>query len=193
MLGLVNRKIRSASSAATGRRIDRRTAAHLALTAAGTVLGVLALLPGSQPRLVWNYTQSVPPGLYRIEHNEPSRGDILAVDPSGELATLLDVHGVLSSGRLLLKPVAGLPGDLICRDGLTVSINGRIAAIARDRSGNGRDLPRWSGCQRMATGEVLLISGHPSSFDGRYLGAIDIRQAIGVAQPVLTFPAAVTP
>ena len=57
-------------------------------------------------RLVWNFTPSIPTGLYTIEDRVWRRGDHVAVEPSDDLQITLQKYGVLKRGRLLMKRVA---------------------------------------------------------------------------------------
>jgi len=86
----------------------------------------------------------------------------------------------------LLKQIAGLPGDEICRSGLEVSINGRPAATARELDSMGRALPVWQGCVLLDEGQVFLLAPHPDSLDGRYFGAMQRSDLVGMARPLRT-------
>jgi len=164
-----------------------RKPAILGLAAIGASLGILSLLPQA-PVLVWNHTESVPVGLYRIGRAPPVRGDIVVIAPSGGLRATLDAYHVLPRGSLLLKRLAATGGDTVCRNGAVVSINGAPAAIARTATAAGRLLPHWSGCRTLGPDDVLVLTGHPASFDSRYFGPLGADQIIGIAQPVATLP-----
>ncbi|HEV7692226.1 MAG TPA: S26 family signal peptidase [Hyphomonadaceae bacterium] len=168
-------------------RARRRPRACLLLTITGAALGLLSLLPQA-PALVWNFTESVPVGLYGVSRTEPSNGDVVAIAPAGAVREVLDAYGALPAGKVLLKQLKAVRGDVVCRTGASVTINGAEAATARPRSRNGRALPAWSGCRALGAGEILVLAPHPLSFDGRYFGPIDKVQIIGVARPLLTFP-----
>ncbi len=165
----------------------RRRGAVLLLTAVGACLGVLSLLP-HHPRLVWNFTESVPIGLYSIEQTAPVKDDLLVIAPEGRARDVLRTFGALPPGHLLLKQLAAVPGDTVCRDNNIITINGAVAAIARPRAHDGRALPVWSGCRGVLPGEVFLLAPHPASFDSRYFGAVDDSQVVGVAHPIFTLP-----
>lgn len=165
----------------------RRGGAFLALTITGASLGLLSLQPRA-PALVWNFTESVPTGLYRISDARPAKGDVVALAPAGATRALLDAYGVLPAGKVLLKRLSAIEGDTVCRSGVSITINGAGAATARSTSRGGHRLPAWSGCRVLGAGEILVLAPHPLSFDGRYFGPIDAGQVIGVATPLLTFP-----
>lgn len=165
----------------------RRISGLLCLTAAGAGLGLCSLAP-RPPALIWNFTESVPVGLYRLDPHTPRIGDIIAVAPAAAARHALDQSGALPAGRLLLKQVAGLAGDTVCRTGSAVSINNAIVANARTVSAGGRALPVWEGCRTLGPGEAFALSPHPLSFDGRYLGPVAASEIAGVAHPLITLP-----
>lgn len=165
----------------------RRVSVCLGLTLAGASLGLLSLLP-VPPVLVWNHTSSVPIGLYGLAHVQPVKGDIIVIAPNGKLRETLARHGALRPNRLLLKQLAAASGDIVCRTRATLTINGVTSAIARAATADGRALPAWSGCRQLGADDVLVLTRHASSFDGRYFGPIGAEQIVGVAHPILTLP-----
>jgi type IV secretory pathway protease TraF len=100
---------------------------------------------------------------------------------------LLAARGYLPKGALLIKRVAALPGQNVCRTDLTISVDGSVVAKANARDHAGRDLPRWSGCFTLRPGDVFLLNwDHPASLDGRYFGALPVDAIVGHAQPIWT-------
>ena len=151
------------------------------------VLGVgvsLAFHPA--PRWVWNETASVPVGLYRIQSTMPVRvGDIVAIRLPEREATLLAIRGYLPFGVPLLKPVAALAGQSVCRIGTHVTIDGKPASNAKTVDHRGRKLPVWQGCQRLEPGQVFVMNAAvPTSLDGRYFGVLSMDTVIGRVVPV---------
>lgn len=171
------------------RRLRRGGAACLVLATMGASLGLLSFLPRA-PSLVWNFTESVPTGLYWISDAKPARDDIVALVPTGATRDMLAALGVLPAGKVLLKRLSAVQDDVVCRSGASITINGAEAARARLTTGDGHPLPAWSGCHVLGADEILVLAPHPLSFDGRYLGPIEARQIIGVATPLITFPLA---
>jgi conjugative transfer signal peptidase TraF len=146
------------------------------------------------PRLLWNASASAPIGLYRIDADaRPVAGDLVAIEPPAALGDWLAQRGYLPLGVPLLKRVAGVPGQRICRTGVFVTIDGHGAAraVARDRLG--RPLPTWLGCRIIGRGEFFLLNAPPDSLDSRYFGAISATGLIGVAQPIWTRAASGAP
>ena len=139
-------------------------------------------------RLVWNASASVPIGLYELERPGPlHEGDLVAVMPDEPLADFMVARGYIGRGVLLMKHVAALPGQEVCRTGNEVSVDAVPFGEALDHDRRGRPLPRWQGCQRIGDGQVFLMN--PSvldSLDGRYFGPIAARAVIGKATPLYT-------
>jgi conjugative transfer signal peptidase TraF len=140
-----------------------------------------------RPRLVYNASASAPLGFYWINFTAPERGDAVLLARAAELEVLFADHRILSARARLLKSVAALADDEICRSGPLISINGRPAAEALMHDAEGRSLPRWQGCRRLASGELFLLQPHFNSFDSRYFGPVLASQVIGVAHPVWTW------
>jgi len=112
----------------------------------------------------------VPVGLYLVTRTTPKAGDILAIHLPSAMEAFAVSRAILSPNTPILKPIAALAGDRVCRFGATVTINGRLAAIARRLDRYGRSLPIWQGCQRLSHFQVFLLAAHPHSFDSRYFG-----------------------
>ena len=138
----------------------------------------------SHPRLLWNMSPSVPIGLYWLVPWPASPGQLAVIRLPDPIRMLADRRGYLPAGVLLMKPVAAGPGDVVCRSGTVVTVNGRAVARARRADAAGRPLPRWSGCTTLAPDRVFVLSPTPGSFDSRYFGPIDSASVVGTAHPV---------
>lgn len=141
------------------------------------------------PLYIWNASESVPLGLYRLQ---PSYNlfvtELVAVQPPEPLATFLDLNGYLPAGVPMLKRVLALPGQTVCRRGLTLSVDGIVMGEARDRDGRGRPLPKWQGCRVVGAGELFAMNWQSAnSLDGRYFGVLPASSVIGRALPVWTW------
>jgi conjugative transfer signal peptidase TraF len=136
------------------------------------------------PRLLWNTSPSVPVGLYWIASAAPDTGELAVIRLPDALRALVAARGYLGDTALLIKPLAAGTGDLVCRHGATLTINGQAAAQARTADARGRPLPHWSGCITLGAGQVLVLSVAADSFDSRYFGPIDSSRVVGVAHPV---------
>jgi type IV secretory pathway protease TraF len=157
-------------------------------TAAGVLTGALSLV-SSPPRLVWNFSPSVPLGLYGLHNRAANKGDLVAIAPSGALRETLAAFTALPPGRLLLKKIAATAGDAVCREGTVVTVNGRIVARALDRTSSGERLPTWTGCATLTRGQIFALAPNPASFDGRYFGPSATAQVAGVLSPVFLISA----
>jgi conjugative transfer signal peptidase TraF len=136
-------------------------------------------------RLFWNASGSVPIGLYiATKGDQLARGDIVVFDPPPAIARFADARRYLPLGTPMLKRVAGLPGDRVCREGRTVRI-GRIVVFARDEDRSGRALPTWNGCRLVGPGQVFLLNADvPDSLDGRYFGPQPAERVMAVVAPI---------
>lgn len=165
--------------------MKRRTVILAGSVAAVTL--VSAVLPLSRI-LIWNATESVPTGLYHIRGKASLNvGERVAIELPPNLRRYLAGRGYLPSGVPLLKEVAGLRGDTVCRHDLTITINGGEAGEARALDSRARPLPDWQGCHTIGADEIFVMNLRaPDSFDGRYFGPIGRDQLIGRASPVWT-------
>jgi len=146
------------------------------------VVGASAAMPVA-PRLLWNETASVPVGLYRVRLGSALHiGDMAAIRLPDRLALLLAQRGYLPFGVPLLKPVAALPGQTVCRAKNIISIEGAHVGDALDRDHRGRPLPVWQGCHRLSPSEIFVMNpAEPRSLDGRYFGPLPASSVIGRA------------
>jgi conjugative transfer signal peptidase TraF len=140
------------------------------------------------PRLIWNASASTPVGLYSIDRSPQIEvTDLVAVNAPEPLASFLAERGYLPRGVPLMKRVAALPGQPVCRAGVHVSVDGIAMAEALTRDRLGRDLPIWQGCRRIATDEIFLMNWSVGdSLDGRYFGPVSRGSVIGRATPLST-------
>ncbi|WP_254621005.1 S26 family signal peptidase [Sphingomonas sp. CL5.1] len=160
------------------------------LAAATGVAAIIASVPVKPVALVWNASASVPVGLYRIAPaGAVSRGMVAAVRPLPDIARLMTARGYLGSHALLLKPVAAIAGQTVCRAGFVITIDGWPVATALRTDRIGRSLPVWTGCRVLPAGTVFLLARSvPASFDGRYFGPVANTRIAGRAIPVWTRP-----
>ena len=135
---------------------------------------------------VWNATASVPTGLYAIRGKASLHvGERVAIEPPHALRRLLAARGYLPGGVPLIKRIAAVSGQRVCRFGHGVTIDGDFAGVARARDRLGRPLPAWFGCHKLRSGELFVMnSAAPDSFDGRYFGVLRMANVIGRATPV---------
>ena len=157
------------------------------ITFVATVL-LLATVGGATPLYIWNASDSVPIGLYRVQPaTRLAVTELVAVQPPDPLAAFLDLNGYLPIRVPMLKRVLALPGQTVCRNGLTIAVDGIEVGDAHERDGRGRPLPAWHGCRVIAGGDVFVMNWQSAdSLDGRYFGPLPASAIVGRAVPVWT-------
>ena len=161
------------------------------LTLLATLAAAALALSGTErasPRYIWNASDSVPIGLYRLRPTERlAVADLVAIRPPKPLAHFLDLNGYLPAGVPVLKRVLALPGQTVCRTGPTIAVDNVEMGRARERDGRGRPLPVWQGCRVVSADEIFVMNWQSAeSLDGRYFGPISASAIIGEALPVWT-------
>ena len=156
-------------------------------TSVATVL-LLSTIGGAPPRYIWNASNSVPIGLYRLQPiTTLAVTELVAIQPPDLLAALLDLNGYLPIGVPMLKRVLALPGQTVCRHGLTIAVDGIDVGQVQERDGRGRPLPVWQGCRVIAVGDVFVMNWQSAdSLDSRYFGPLPASAVIGRAVPIWT-------
>ena len=145
--------------------------------AAALTLGILS--QASAPPVLINESPSLPRGLYwRDWGAAPGIGSVVAVRQPGSGRAYLSRLG-MPEEILLIKRVAAAGPDRVCLTNETLRLpSGRVAVLARDRRGHA--LPVWSGCRRLADGELFLLGDTVTSFDSRHFGPVDRAAIAGV-------------
>jgi conjugative transfer signal peptidase TraF len=108
----------------------------------------------------------------------------------GELVTFrrpASVAAFWSWRTPLLKPIAGVPGDLVCIESSGVSVAGRHYGPVLHADSQGTPLPVLRGCQVVPPGQVFVASPQPRSLDSRYYGPLPVSQIRARALPVWTW------
>ena len=146
------------------------------------MLGVLVLAAVVSTRWVRvNVSPSAPLGLYRLAAVVPPL-------PRGTLV-LLPVPPAVRPWHAwflpLLKPVAGVPGDVVCGEE-ALTINGTSYGPMY-REAHGTTLPRLTGCMTVPEGAVFLASTRPRSLDGRYFGMTPVPTITARMVPLWTW------
>ncbi|MBR0823156.1 S26 family signal peptidase [Bradyrhizobium liaoningense] len=161
----------------------------LTVTSAGVAALAATMIADINPLYVWNASQSVPIGLYRLQSAEEFYvTELVALQPPEPLAAFLDLNGYLPIGVPMLKRVLALPGQTVCREGVTISVDTVVMGEARERDERGRPLPNWQGCRAVGEGELFLMNWQTDdSLDGRYFGVLPASAVIGRARPVWTW------
>jgi len=144
---------------------------------------IVAPMVAQQPPLlvIWNASQSVPVGLYLITKASPRVGDLVALRLPPVIAAFAARRGYLPRSAYLLKPIAAVARDLVCRFGEQVFLRGVLAGLAEAADADGNAMPAWQGCRVLQMGELFVLADHPGSFDSRYFGPLDTALIAGRA------------
>ena len=158
-----------------------------------TSLGIAALawpsLHTSVARIVYNPSDSVPPGWYRIDPPDSLHvGSIVLARLPADAAALAALRGYLPEHIPLLKRIGAMSPQQVCIEKHIVRIDGVAVAGVHRVDGRGRPLSAWQQCRPLRDGELFLLSAtNPASFDSRYFGPIAVSVVIGSAQPLWTW------
>ena len=154
----------------------------------GAAALVMSTMGKVSPAYIWNASKSIPIGLYQLQPaGRLAVTELVAVRPPEPLANFLDLNGYLPIGVPMLKRVLALPGQTVCRKGLTISVDGIDMGEALPRGSRGRPLPVWQGCHVVGADELFLMNWQSeNSLDGRYFGLVPHSSVIGKALPVWT-------
>jgi len=140
-----------------------------------------------KPLLVWNVTASAPIGLYRRSFSSVERAAWVLMTPPRQAHILAAQRGYLPLNVPMVKRVAALSGDTVCRANSAVTINGVARAIALLRDSKGRVLPVWQGCERLNDNQIFVLTAPSASFDSRYFGVVPRANIIERIEPLWTF------
>ncbi|TIV55561.1 MAG: S26 family signal peptidase [Mesorhizobium sp.] len=142
----------------------------------------------SPTKLIWNASASTPIGLYSIAPADRFEvTDLVAVRAPEPLAAFMVERGYIGRGVPMMKRVAGVAGQEVCRRDHAITVDGVPMGDALERDHLGRSLPVWKGCRRIAEGELFLMNWSVrDSLDGRYFGPLPTSDVIGRATPLWT-------
>lgn len=140
-------------------------------------------------RLVYNPSDSVPLGWYRIGPPYALHvGSFVLARLPADAAALAAQRGYLPEHIPLLKRIGAMSPQHVCIKKHIVRIDGVAVTNVRATDGRGRPLLAWQACRRLHDGELFLLSTtNPASFDSRYFGPVTLSAVIGSAQPLWTW------
>jgi conjugative transfer signal peptidase TraF len=148
------------------------------------VLGGLILATVVSTRWVrLNLSPSVPCGLYRLTaiHAPLTRGTLVVLPVPAR------VRPWQAAWVPLLKPIAGVAGDVVCHTEHTLFVHGTDFGPVYQVA-HGQPLPQIAeGCLRVQEGDVFLASPAPKSLDSRYFGPVPVTSLTALAIPLLTW------
>lgn len=155
------------------------------------LLQLAASSQGSHKRYWLNLSDSVPMGLYRLEkfHGEAKLGELVVMNVPHQSLPYIYGRGWLPEGWMLFKQVGGIPGDTVCVFDFYFTINGMEQGPVYSTDHEGLLLPRLRGCRKVPAGHFFPVAtGKENSFDGRYMGPVEVSAIAGVANPLFTVP-----
>jgi conjugative transfer signal peptidase TraF len=157
--------------------------------AGATVLAAaVACLAGAH--LLWNWTPSLPLGLYWLSPASSGRvkvGALVAFPVPAPVRALVLERRYLPPGALLVKPVVATATDRVCTEGGTLAVNGTpLGAIATEDT-QGRPLPHDERCGPLPEGHVFVASHFATSFDSRTFGPVPLADIRGTVTPLWTY------
>lgn len=127
--------------------------------------------------LAWVMTESVGASAVLVLKGEPPRkGELFAFEYQGQEA------GAHRKGELFVKFLAGVPGDLVVRDGRTFSIDGKSLGTAKASSLSGAALEA-ANPGVIPSGYLYAYAPHKDALDSRYalMGLVPRGSVIGRA------------
>ncbi len=134
----------------------------------------------AKPVVIYNPSDSVPPGFYVRTDTPPRRGDFVTVDAAVVAPRYAALRGYADASDRFLKRVAAAAGQRVCADGSSILIDEVAVARRVERDREGRALPTWLGCRTLTDGELFLLGDTEDSFDGRYWGPTSVSLIEGV-------------
>jgi conjugative transfer signal peptidase TraF len=160
------------------------------LIGAGILIASLALGGRLFPSVwfVYNYTDSLPKGFYRIERKTLyHRGDLLVFKVPEEVRRMVKDRHWLRDNGFLVKPLIGLRGDFVCTRFGRFKVAGHDFGGIEKSDKEGRNLPEYDACGVIQSGFLVGIEGMANSFDSRYYGPIQECSVLGIAVPLWLF------
>ena len=150
---------------------------------------LMPLVIPNRVQLVYNPSDSVPRGWYRIAPADSLQvGSIVLARLPAPAAVLAAQRDYLPAGIPLLKRIGAVAPQRVCVDGTSVRIDEVSVAAVMRADGRDRPLLAWQQCRHLTRGELFLLSStNPASFDSRYFGPIPASEVIGSAQSLWTW------
>ncbi len=170
------------------RRMTVRELERLLLRAclATALVSALACIAGAH--LLWNWTPSLPLGLYWLSPRRRAEvGALVAFPVPANVRELVIARRYLPPGALLVKPVVAMRADSVCTDGGTLTVNGAALGAIPTQDTRGRPLPSDERCGPLPEGDVFVASHFPTSFDSRTFGPVPLSDIRGTVTPLWTY------
>lgn len=168
-------------------KIEARRLEAIAVTMACIAVAIGVALSATGCR--WNWTRSLPLGLYMVrEAQSLAVGELVVVCPPRAAAELAVQREYLARGSCpggsqpLLKMVAGWGEDVVIDDeGFVVGGRRLLFTAPRALDAQGRELGSWDG----GGVGVWVVGPNAWSWDSRYWGPVEQSAILGVARRVV--------
>lgn len=142
--------------------------------------GLLLVATGiAHPFFVFNTSPSFPLGLYVKTHLPPAKGDLVLACPPDTPAFREALHrrflspGFCPAGTgAIIKRLVAVTGDTVRIAEEGVYVNGERLENSQRQDFRLADMEHLPIERILTKEEVLLMSPHPLSFDGRYFGVL---------------------
>ena len=159
------------------------------LAGATALVSALTCLVASH--LLWNWTPSLPRGLYWMATQAPAPratpGTLVAFAVPAGVRDLVRERRYLPPGALLVKPIVATAGDRVCTDGGTLLVNGRRLGAILTEDTAGRPLPHATACGPVPDGWLYVASHYAKSFDSRTFGPVRTADLRATVTPLWTY------
>ena len=156
----------------------------------GSVVGSIAAVCSvfAQPLIIYNATDSLLHGFYRvIKQQTYKRGDLIVFPVPERVRRLVIQRGWLKPDSYLIKTVVAIDGDNVWITCGQVFVNGKSFGAIKKKDRQGLPLPSLVFNETLSAGKIAVLQRSDDSFDSRYFGPIDEREIIGRAVPILVF------
>lgn len=142
--------------------------------------------------LILNCTASMPLGLYWLSRGaRPRSADLVAFPVPENVRALVRERRYLPDRAMLLKRIVAEPGDRVCANGTTLSVNDELFGAIASYDSAGRPLPHPAFCGVIPEGEIYVGSHASRSFDSRAFGPIRVTDIRGTVTPLWTLPTSI--
>ena len=160
----------------------------LAIMLGATILLFAPMFSVNPIRFIYNPSPSTPIGFYRIKAaSNLKRGVYIVVPTPPAFREMAANRQYLPLNVPLIKQIFAITGDEICRINESIFVNQKLVALALKYDSKNRSLPIWQGCIILEGNQFFALMNDPNSFDGRYFGALNIGDIIGIAIPIFTW------
>lgn len=141
-----------------------------------------------QPLIIYNATDSLPHGFYRVIKQQTYKpGDVIVIPIPEQVRSLVIERGWLKPDNYLIKPLAAINGDNVWITSGQVFVNGKSFGAIKKQDKEGLPLPSLVFNDTLSPGKIAVLQRSDDSFDSRYFGQIDESQIIGRAVPIWVF------